>query len=389
MPEAERSGWQHLLPTLVLASTGLLVLGVQPLLYVAYIHAGAITEARLGLLAAVEISAIAVGSMTGIHLLRHISARIVGMIGLMVLLLGNLLPEVWPLFATRAVAGFGGGIVVALAAAQIALRANVNAASGLFLFLQAASQYASLQAVSLLAPDLDARGLQILLAALAAAAAPLLLAVPRRLALHDEAAGPSRPPLAGVIGLAVSALFVGSAIAVWAYLGLWLQSAGIAERATASMLTVALAGQIVGALIAVALGMRWRSDVQVAVSGGAMIMIVMVLLASDPASASGWALLFGFGLVWMLGTPALSGLLLALDPSRKALPFAASAQLLGAALIPTLTGELLAAEGMDRVLQGGTAITAVALILLGLGIVLVRKQGEAGRFPCRVPRSSA
>lgn len=377
MPEGDAASGQNLLPTLILASAGLLVLGLQPLLYVAYIHEGLISEARLGTLAAAEISAIAFGSMAGIRLLRSVAAQRVGLLGLALLIIGNLLPETWPLFATRALAGFGGGMVVALAAAQIALRANVNGASGLFLFLQAVSQYAILQGVSLLAPQAGAMALQMILAALAAVAAPLLLMVPRALALHDDDTPSAMPPSAGITGLAVSALFVGSTIAVWAYLGLWLQASGIAEAETAPMLTVALLGQIIGALVAVGLGMRWRSSVQVAASGAAMMAIVVLLLANNPAASTGWALLFGFGFVWMVGTPALSGLLLELDPGRQSLPFAASAQLLGAALIPTVTGELLASQGMDRVLLGAVAIMAAGLALVALGLAIRRRGAEA------------
>lgn len=69
------------------------MLGVQPLLYAAYIHAGAISDARLGLLAAVEINAIAFGSMAGIQLLRAKSARVICMIGLLLLIVGRRLPR--------------------------------------------------------------------------------------------------------------------------------------------------------------------------------------------------------------------------------------------------------------------------------------------------------
>jgi hypothetical protein len=364
---------QRLLPTLILGASGLLVLGIQPLLYVAYIHQGLVSEARIGTLAAAEIIAIAIGSMAGIRLLASHAARRVGLLGLAVLVAGNLLPEAVPLFAARALAGIGGGIVVALAAAQIALRANVNAASGLFLFLQAASQYAILQGVSLLAPQATAMELQVTLASLAVAAAPLLLLIPRELDAQEDPLPSGVPGAAGLIGLAVAGLFVGAAIAVWAYLGLWLQSVGIAEAETAAMLTVALLGQMVGALAATGLGMRWQSSWQVAASGAAMIAIVLLLLAGNPAGPTGWALLAGFGFVWMVGTPALSGLLLEYDPQRRALPYGASAQLLGAALIPTVTGEALATRGIAHILIAAMAIMAAAVLLIGVRLAATRR----------------
>ena len=360
----------QLFATLLLASVGLLFLGVQPLLYVAYIEKGLINEASLGTLAAVEISAVAFGSMLGIRLLRSLTTQRIGLVGISLLIIGNLLPDAINLFVTRAVCGSGAGIIVALAAAKIATRSNVNTASGLFLFLQATSQFAILQGLALLAPNASAMLVQLTLAAFAAAACPLLLLIPRSIALEEEKASVSMPPTSGLIGLAISGLFVGSAIVVWAYLGVWLQSMKIAEEETALLLSVALAGQIVGALTAMALGMRWRASLQVAASGGAMMAIIVLLLASQPSSMYGWALIFGFGFVWMFGTPALSGLLLQMDPGRGSLPYAASAQLLGAALIPTFAGELFARHGADKILLSSAVLTGFALVLMGFGLVV-------------------
>ena len=359
-----------LLPALALGSVGLLVLGVQPLLYADYIRAGLIVESRLGTLASVEISAIAIGSTIGIVLLRRLTPPIIGLAGLFLLVIGNLVYGGVPLFAGRAIAGLGGGLVVALAAAQIALRTNVNSASGLFLFLQATSQYALMQGLTILAPEVDAAGVQHVLAVIAVAAAPALLLVPRHLAAVSSDAPGSAPLLAGWIGLAACALFVGSAVAIWAYLGVWLQATGIPASSVSSRLTISLAGQILGSLCAVAMGMRIRSSRQVMASGAAMIAFVLLLQTFGPSGELGWMLLAGFGLAWMVATPALAGLLLELDPDRLSLPYGAAAQLLGAATIPTLVGEVMAASGPEHVLVGCATIAACALLVVLLGAAL-------------------
>lgn len=363
-----------LFPALVVGTAGLIVLGVQPLLYGAYVHQGLVEEARLGTLAAAEISAIAFGSVGGIALLRRWPARIVGLLGLLLLVLGNLAPFALPLFLTRIVAGAGGGVVVALAAAQIAGRDNVNAASGAFLLLQAASQYAVLQGFSLLAPAASAMAVQQALAGMAAAAGLLLLLVPRTLRPGHEEGGSGLPPAGGWIALIASALFVGAAVGAWAYFGVWLETAGLAADGVAARLTASMAGQMAGALVAIALGTRRHSSRQVMAAGLFLIAALALLLLRGPAGAAGWALIVGFGLAWMIGTPALSGLLLELDPGRRSLPYAASAQLLGAAVVPTLTGELLAARGLDLVLACSAVLfaAAIAAILGGLALRRIR-----------------
>lgn len=363
-PDQSRVLW----PVLTLGAVALLVLGLQPLLYGAYLRAGLISEQRLGTLAAAEVSAIALGSMIGVALLRSKTAQTVGMIGIAILFAANLLPEAVPIFLTRVIAGLGSGLIVGLAAVRIAQQINVNAASGLFLFLQATSQYAIMQAVSIVAPTASAGLMQMMLSVLTLLAAPLLLVLPRHLAITEDEAQGGIPPRAGWVALGACSLFVGAAIGIWAYLGVWLESAGISPDAVSPLVTASLAGQMAGALGAVALGTHGRSGLQVVVCGLLMIAAVVLLLLAGPGGWAGWVLLIGFGFAWMIGTPALSGLVLQSDPLRSSLPYAASAQLLGAALFPTLVGELLAPEGIWLVLATCAALTAGAIILVPLAL---------------------
>lgn len=359
-----------LVPVLLLGAVGLLVLGVQPLLYAAYVHQGMIGAERLGTLAAVEISAIACGSLIGVRLLERNTTRVTGLIGLILFCAGNLLPQAVPLLMSRPLAGIGGGMVVALAATRIAQQENVNAASGLFLFLQAISQYAIMQSFVLLAPHAAAKDVQWVLAVLAILVAPVLLMIPPKLAGFEEAKTATPPPLVGWIVLTVCGLFVGAAVGVWAYLGVWIEAAGLPAEKTSGLLTAALAGQVAGTLIAILLGTHSRSGAQVMLSGFGMFAAVIALLTFGPHGLQGWILLISFGFTWMIGTPALSGLLLACDPERRSLPYAASAQLLGAATVPTLVGEIFAEKGIDIALSTFAGICAIAIALVPISFLI-------------------
>lgn len=365
-----RSGSRTMVPALVVGATGLLVLGVQPLLYGGYVHEGVIAEARLGTLAAVEISAIALGSVAGVQMLGRWRTQLVGLMGLALLIAGNLLPVETALFAWRTLAGAGAGMVVAIAAAQIARQVNVNEASGLFLFFQATSQYAILQGFTLLAPTASTQMVQAALAGISLLVLPVLFMVPARPSVASETYERLQsPPPAGWIALIASAMFLGSAIGIWAYLGVWLESAGVPADGVSARLTAALAGQIAGTLGAVALGTHRRSSLQVLASGTAMTLATALLLQHGPQGVVGWALMIGFGLAWMIGTPALSGLLLEVDPARRSLPYGASAQLVGAAIVPTAVGEIIAARGTDMVLAASAGLVALSLLAVGLALV--------------------
>lgn len=370
---------------LVIGAAGLLVLGVQPLLYGAYVHEGRISEAHLGLLAAIEIAAIALGSAGGISLLARLPARLVALVGIGVTLAANLIPAWAPLLLVRAASGAGGGLLVGLAAGAIAGSRGLNAAAAAFLFLQAASQYAILQWFASAAAPGSAAQVQQALAVIAALTALALPLVPARMtpeAEHASAADKGTIPLSGWIGLAASALLVGAVVGIWAYMGLWLEARGIPAARVAPMLTAAMVGQMAGALVAIAIGERGHAGARAGFTGLGLILIVALLLLHGAEGAAGWSLVVGYGFVWMVLTPALTGFLLEADPTRRSLPFAASAQLMGAAILPTAAGLLIEMPkeygGIDTVL-----IACSAAVVLGLAM-LVAALGLRPRFQAGV-----
>lgn len=359
--------------SLLIGATGLLVLGVQPLLYGSYVHEGRIGEASLGLLAAVEIAAIALGSAGGIALLARAPARVVALIGIAITIAANVLPALVPLLLARAISGAGGGLLVGVAAGAIAKARGLNAAAAAFLFLQAASQYAILQWFASAAAPGSAADVQHALAVIAALTALALPIVPARLApvAHVTSAETNGAiPVSGWIGLAASALLVGAVVGIWAYMGLWLESRGIAPERIAPMLTASMVGQMGGALIAIAVGERGHAGLKAVVTGLALILIVALLFLRGADGTVGWGLVVGYGFVWMVLTPALTGFLLEADPTRRSLPFAASAQLMGAAILPTAAGMLIETRGIDTVLIACSAAVILGLLLIGAALGL-------------------
>jgi hypothetical protein len=371
-PATSREALLPLAASLMLGAAGLLVLGVQPLLYGSYVHEGRITEAGLGLLAAIEITAIALGSAGGIALLGRMPARLLALIGITVTIAANLVPATAPLLLARAISGTGGGLLVAIAAAAIARRSGLNAAAAAFLFLQAASQYAILQWFSAQNGAASAAAIQQALAMIAGLSALMLPLLPQSLAFAHpaqvDAQSTGLPPPSGWIALGASALLVGAVVGIWAYMGLWLELRGVPAERIPAMLTASMVGQMGGALIAIALGERGHSGGRVIAMAAVLLGIVAALLLRGADGLPGWALVIGYGVVWMIATPALTGFLLEADPTRRSLPFSASAQLLGAAIVPTAAGIAFADSGLDSVVLAcaGAVIASALLILAAL-----------------------
>ncbi|MBU6394071.1 MAG: hypothetical protein KGQ75_05805 [Sphingomonadales bacterium] len=369
---------------LLIGAAGLLVLGVQPLLYGSYVHEGRIGEASLGLLAAIEIAAIALGSAGGIALLSRVPARLVAFVGIAVAIAANLLPAAVPLLLARAVSGAGGGLLVGVAAGAIARSKGLNAAAAAFLFLQAASQYAILQWFASAAAPGAAADVQHALAVVAALTALTLPLVPKSLAsgAHPEdPASKGTIPLSGWTGLAASALLVGAIVGIWAYMGLWLEARGIAPERVTPMLTASMVGQMAGALVAISIGERGHAGLRAIVTGLGLMIIVALLFLRGAEGLVGWGLVVGYGFVWMVVTPALTGFLLEADPTRRSLPYAATAQLLGAAILPTAAGMLIELPkeygGLDTVLLACAAAVILGLAMIGAALAL-RPRAYAG-----------
>ena len=374
MNSAENAfGRLPLLLALSLGSLGLLVLGVQPLLYSAYVHEELVSEAKVGFLASTEIAAIAVGSLIGIALLRRMNQQLIAIIGLLLLALLSFAGGIVPLFAARGFAGLGGGLLVAVAAFAIADQTKVNRAAGAYLFVQAVGQYAALKWLSVQANAQSSAQILLALACLYIIAVPLCLLLPKQAPNRlnpetTEVAGAL--PLPGIVALAASGLLVGAVIGIWAYMGLWLEQRGFDAGQVARFLSACMLGQMSGALIAMLIGERGNSGHRVLTMSGLMLIIVYGLYASARHVDSILYLVIAFGMVWMIATPALTGLVRDLDPSRRSLPHVAGAQLAGAAIIPTLTGELFAGRGLDLVIavSGGTVLASLGVVVLALAM---------------------
>lgn len=359
------------LSAVLLGSLALLILGMQPLLYGGFVREGVIAEDALGLLSAAEVIAITTGSAAAIPILRRFNPVWIGLIGIAMNCSGNLVPlspsSPLLLAGARACAGLGSGLLLGISAAAIANTSRIGNWTAASLFGQAATQFAVMNWFALYAPDAPTWEIQRGLVLVMVAATALVFTLPRNLAAgansESETVQGSMsqwPDRRGLHCLLAMALYTGGAVAMWAYASLWMNHRGIATAAGAMVLTINLAGQALGSLVSM-LVPEGRHDWARAVAMTALFVLSSVAWLISPGM-----LIFGFcyGLFWMSGAPALASVLAAVDPGRKAVPFAAAAQLAGIALIPTIFGVALGARSLDVLAICAIATVAVSGLLL-------------------------
>lgn len=364
-----------------LGSIGLLILGVQPLLYSIYVRNGLISEEQLGLLAALEIATIAFGSAVGIRLASALSVKWVGIIGVVIFTLGNLLPETIPIMMARPVAGLGGGLLASLAALAIAAAVNVNRFAAFYLFVQAASQYAVLQWFSGVGAYDSAFEIQIVFVIVALVAVSILLpfvsnTLGQKYSSDGAVAEAVSPSRTGYLALVAAGLFLGGSICIWAYLGVWLEVGGIAPGKAAQMLAVCLAGQMIGTVLAGVFSKSSRFGSRIIASSLVLIFAVSGMLWIGVDGLSGWLLVVLFGLSWQFIVPATTAFIEEADPARGALPYASAANLTGAAIFPAVLGYSFAARNMDHVLVAGMVVVVASLVVVIAIMVINGRVGD-------------
>lgn len=369
---------RHVFFCILAGTAALVVLGLQPLLYGAYVHEGTIPDYRLGLLSTAELFAIAAGSAVSVKLLRKLPVWPVALIGVALLCLGNVLDaghgNSLPLFAYRAFAGGGAGLLVGLAASAIARTNRIGFWAGIFLFGQALTQYGVIRWFAAYLPTADSMAVQLSLALAGAAVLLMLPFLPSRLhvPLADDAPRVLPPTKRGLIGLAAMFLCVGGTGGIWGYMELWLHSEGVAQPLALHMLSIALLGQTIGAAAGAAIADGRWAWLRLFV----LILALAAVVAAWMGSPVSVALALAFGVIFMLAAPAFSTLLHQLDPEHRSVPYAATAQLAGISIVPTVAGETLATQGLSLVILACLGAILFSVVLVATQIPLLWAQAR-------------
>ena len=269
------------------------------------------------------------------------------------------------IFLMRAFAGIPEGLLLWITVGMIARSDTPERIAGIFFTSQVVIQLALATAMTLvIIPKFGADGGFAALALVTLTGIIAAMLAPRRFGPLTQAEGTSGlPPPRGLIALLGTVLFVAANGAVSVYLQPLAHQAGLSAGVARTALTLSLAAQICGGLIATALAGRVRYF-PIFVVVGVGFGLIWTVYAGHPASMLFIGATMLGGVLALLVGPFLVPMTIEADPSRRAAMQSAGAQLFGGALGPLFAAFVVSDANVHSVL-----ILGGALLVAGLGVI--------------------
>jgi len=365
---------------LVLGCAALLMLGVQPLVLGALVHAERLSVHQLAQAATVEMLALGLVSGGLAALVRHRNLALWGMVGALLLIasnLGCLAAQGLGFVALRGLAGAAGGILVWMAVGLITRSPSALRLSAVFLGAQALTQAALAAIIPVVEPALGANAGCALLAASGVLTFACVLAIPRNLPdLPARSEGSGRLNGPGLLGLVGTFLLMAGIVGVWVFVEQLGAQRGISPATVSFAVAASLATQVAGAAFIAWIGPKISAAAGlVVVCLGYVISLAILAWGRGDAAFLAGALLFGF--LWTVSLPLFVPLLIGVDSSRRTAMLLPGAQLLGGAAGPQVTGLLVTSTSVQPVLGLGAALFGAASASILLAVVTQRRAQPA------------
>lgn len=333
-------------------------------------------DREVGWLASADMAGSAIAALCTIPLVGRMPWRVAACIAIAVMVAGNVLSTLatsFPaLMTTRAIAGAGSGIMLALSYVGLCRSTNPDRYFGFYVFVQLGLQVVTLAGFP---PLLAAYGLDAIFLLLAAVAAALLTLVPMFPARMPRAAteqaaslasgpGTKRASLsaAAILGLIAQAVYFLAPGAVWGYLERIGQTFSLSLSQIGYALGASTFAGIAGALLVVLLGSRAPRGLSMGI--GSALSIASVLLLMDGSGLTRYfiaAALFNFA--WNATFPYQMGALSVLDRTGAVAILSLLVQLGGLAAGPLLASTLHPENGYGTILFACIGCYLVSLSL--------------------------
>ncbi|WP_370521649.1 hypothetical protein [Novosphingobium sp. ERN07] len=362
-PRQPLAAW---LPIVVLGVGAGCISGLQPLLLDLLLKAGKLDVAAMGLAATAEAAGMAIAVTLAALCLPLQNLRKWALLALCAMALANtgtIFGSGGAIIALRFLNGLGAGVLLWVLVGMLARAPDPARLFAIYVTAQSVLGLCLSQAISgLVAPDFGHVGAYGLLLGLNAL---MLLAVPAMVDGFDAAAQGSRglPGLRAVIVLLAMTAFLAGIMGLWVYLLPLLGAGGFAPDTAASAVSVGLAAQIAGGLLAALVGAHIGA--RTAWIAGIALAIGAIALMNGGGSAflmlAGAAL---FGFVWIFVPPFHMPAVLAVDPSGRGAMLVGTAQLSGTVIGPLVAAPVVTAQGVSAVWTLSAAWLALSLALL-------------------------
>lgn len=355
--------------SLVIGTMGVMIAGVQPVLFGALLTAGHITAAQIGYTAAAELISIGIGVALADFALERKPVWLTAGAALLLLVLLNIATTYtrgFDLLLVRTLAGLPSGVLLWMTTAVIVRSKSPTALSAAFLLTQAVLQFA-VSAGLAFGSSQNPGGVPWTLAALSAASLLLIPQLPKAFTPlpKDPSTVSGLPPFRGWIVLLVSLLIQGCIVGAWVYMEPLGKQAGMSPNMVKYAVPASLGAQVCGGTLAILLAKRvaWLGAL---ITSSGLLTVVLVILSLPPAPEIFFVLVAGFGALWIFITPYLTPLSIQHDPTRRTAQLVPAAVVIGSGAGPLVAAAFATESDASQVLRlcAVFATASVALILL-------------------------
>ena len=366
-----------------IANAGTAFLTLSPLLVggmVEYLH---LSDAQAGLLAAVHLAGAGIASYLSISLTAALGQRRLAILAIALFALSETLfvstESLAAMFAGRFLAGFGGGVFLALAVANVALMNRKDSIFAFLLLCQMIFGFIGAWFWPQVLARMGFHATMLGLPALALVVLPFVRYLPGR-----EPGGAARPT--GRLGLSLVAVLMLVSLflhyiansAEWIYLERIGVEGGLSVTEASEGLAVSMIWGMVGTLLAMALG-RLRSRFPQLAFGilGIMAGTGLLLIPLDlPAFTFASSLIL---LTMVFTIPFYQGFVADLENGEKLSMLAAGIISAGLAAGPLLGAPVVAIWGFEALIWGCILAFALALLLVVAAFRLPARAAGANR----------
>ncbi|WP_296624361.1 hypothetical protein [Rhizorhabdus sp.] len=366
------------LPFVLLGIGAGCISALQPLLLELLRAAGKLDMGQIGLAATAEAAGMAIASTLAalcLPLTRLKAKAGLAIVAMLIANGGTILTEGGAIVALRFVNGAGAGMLLWALIGVFSRSAQPARLFAIYVTAQSVLALALSQAIGeVVAPAFGHSGAYGLLVAMNLA---MLIAL---LWLTDALPGAGHavrglPGGRAIVALFAIAAFLAGIMSLWVYLLPVLRGVGFDARTAGHAVSIGIAAQIAGGLLAAILALRlgamaaWIAGI--AIAGAAVLLLTqggssLVMLTAAAA----------FGFVWIFVPPFQMPAVLAVDPSGRGAMLVGTAQLGG-----TVIGPLAAAPLVERHGAGAAATAALAWLALSLMLLVVSRLGSVRPVP--------
>ncbi len=359
---------------LLVGSSALLMLGLQPLLLGEMVARQVITLEGVGIVAMGEIISLGLGVLLGDALLPLSRYRLIMVLAaLLVALLdaatcfgtGDV-----QLVSLRAAAGLAEGVLVWVTTSIVVRSFKPDRLAAVFIVIQTLSQagIAALLAM-LIVPRAGWQGGFALVAGISLLVCLLVRYLPGELKpLRTDDMGGVSWSFTTMLPLIIAFLQMAAIGSLWAYLEPLGKAIGYDDRGAQTLISAVLIMQVLGGSLAI-FAVR-RLSTRMTLTAGAIVLATVAYSMHQLALGSlvpFAILLMAFGFTWLFIMPFHIGLAFIIDPSGRVALLVPAMQLLGSAMGPLIASFMVQGDevGTVTLVSSSFAIFAIAILLSG------------------------